>query len=419
MSIFDTIALLLGASALFGWLNSRFLRLPNAVGMLAFGLAASLLLILADFAFPEAKLDEAVRSIREFDFARVLIDGMLAFLLFAAALNVKIAALRERLLPVVYLAVFGTVISIFLVGVMSWLAASLIGVPISFAWALVFGAIISPTDPIAVSATLKNISLRHTLRVEAEGESLINDGIAIVLFTLLLGFATGDKAPGALEIGLDVLREAGGAVLLGLITGYVAYRALRAIDDFPIEVLITLALVAVTYTIAQRIAVSGPLATVTAALLVSHRAPHDALSDETQNYVSAVWTLIDEILNAILFLLIGLEVLLIDREPPSFWFGLAAIPIVLGARFVAVALPVLIPFVNGLDPLAVPFLTWGAVRGGISVALALALPFSDARPAILTATYLVVLFSIIVQGLTLRRLVERLGLTEAGPDDPA
>jgi len=416
MSIFDVAALLLVLSALFGWINRKLLRLPNSIGLLVLGLAASLLLILAEFLFPQVHLyDDLSRTLKQIDFTQVVINGMLAFLLFAGALNVDVDRLRQRALPVAYLALLGTVISTVLIGVLFWGAAMLIGIPMSLPWALVFGALISPTDPVAVLSMLKGIGLPSALRVEAEGEALFNDGVGIVLFTLLIGIAAGTEAPNLAQIGLDLLREAGGGIALGLVAGYLAYRALRAIDDFPVEVLITLALVAGTYALAQRLGTSGPLATVSAGLLVGHRAPKDALSDRTQTYVSALWTLVDEVLNSILFLLIGLEVLVIDPQPVHFVLAALTIPIALFARWVAVSVPFLLPLRNMLHSRYVPFLTWAGVRGGISVALALALPISPAKPVILTATYAVVLFTIVVQGLTLRPLVRRLSL----PDDPA
>ena len=405
ISIFDLIALLLVLSALFGWLNRRFVRLPHAVGLLVMGLVASLLLVAIGALIPHEQFSEQLAdALKQIDFTAVVMNGMLAFLLFAGALNLDFAALRDRAGRVAVLALVGTTISTGIVGVATWAVAQAIGYPLPLAWALVFGALISPTDPVAVLSMLKGVDVPHTLQVEMEGEALFNDGIAIVLFTLLVGLAAGwgNKDEGLGGFLLDLVKEAGGGVALGAATGYLAYRAMRAIDDFPVEVLITLALVAGTNALAQTLGVSGPLAVVAAGLLIGEKAPRDAMSERTESYVSALWTLIDEVLNSVLFLLIGLEVLVVRFELSAMVLAAAAVPIVLIARLIAVSPPLLLMRWNEkLLARNVPFLTWAGVRGGISVALALALPDDPAKSAILSATYAVVLFSIIVQGSTL------------------
>jgi Na+:H+ antiporter len=405
ISIFDLIALLLVLSALFGWLNRRYVRLPHAIGLLVMGLIASLLLVAIGALLPHEHLSEQLeQALKQIDFTAVVLNGMLAFLLFAGALNLDFAALRDRAGRVVVLALVGTTISTGIVGVATWAVAQAIGYPLPLAWAFVFGALISPTDPVAVLSMLKGVDVPHTLQIEMEGEALFNDGIAIVLFTLLVGLAAGwgNKDEGLGGFLLDLVKEAGGGVALGAATGYLAYRAMRAIDDFPVEVLITLALVAGTYALAQTLGVSGPLAVVAAGLLIGEKAPQDAMSDRTESYVSALWTLIDEVLNSVLFLLIGLEVLVVGFELPAMVLAVATVPIVLIARLIAVSPPLLLMRWNEkLLARNVPFLTWAGVRGGISVALALSLPDDPAKSAILSATYAVVLFSIIVQGSTL------------------
>ncbi len=405
ISIFDLIALLLVLSALFGWLNRRYVRLPHAVGLLVMGLVASLLLVAIGALIPHEHLSEQLaQALKQIDFTAVVMNGMLAFLLFAGALNLDFAALRNRAGRVAVLALVGTTISTGIVGVATWAVAQAIGYPLPLAWALVFGALISPTDPVAVLSMLKGVDIPRALQIELEGEALFNDGIAIVLFTLLVGLAAGwgNKDEGLGGFLLDLVKEAGGGVALGAATGYLAYRAMRAIDDFPVEVLITLALVAGTNALAQALGVSGPLAVVAAGLLIGEKAPHDAMSERTESYVSALWTLIDEVLNSVLFLLIGLEVLVVRFELSAMVLAAAAVPIVLIARLIAVSPPLLLMRWNEkLLARNVPFLTWAGVRGGISVALALALPDDPAKSAILSATYAVVLFSIIVQGTTL------------------
>ncbi|APX85925.1 sodium:proton antiporter [Methylorubrum extorquens] len=405
ISIFDLAALLLILSALFGWLNRRFLRMPHTIGLLVMGLLASLALVLVDLAFPKQHLYEDLTLVLDqVDFTALVMNGMLAFLLFAGAMSLDLKALRDRAWSVATLALLGTLISTALVGSAFWAAAQALGNPMPFAWALVFGTLISPTDPVAVLATLKNVNVPEALEVEMQGEALFNDGIGIVLFTVLVAYAAGSggETTSAGGVATLLLHEAGGGLVLGVVTGYVAYRAMRAIDDFPVEVLITLALVTGTYAIAQKLGASGPLAVVAAGLLIGERAPRYAMSDNTQKYVSALWTLIDEVLNSVLFLLIGLEVLVLRFQVASLTLAAFAVPIVLVARLVAVSTPVLLFRWGGNLCLGnVPFLTWAGVRGGISVALALSIPGSDAKPAILAATYAVVLFTIIVQGSTL------------------
>jgi CPA1 family monovalent cation:H+ antiporter len=403
VSLFDLAALLLTLSALFGWLNHRLVRLPHSIGLLVMGLAASLLLVLLDLIFPAQHLyDQLKQPLLQIDFTQVMMNGMLAFLLFAGALNLDMSALRDRAWPVAILALVGTIISTILVGGAFFGAARALGYPLPLAWACVFGALISPTDPVAVLSTLKNVKVPQALEVEMQGEALFNDGVGVVLFTALVGYAAGGQANSVEGLLESVLRDAFGGLALGALTGYVAYRAMRAIDDFPVEVLITLALVAGTYALAQKLGTSGPLAVVAAGLLIGERAPRYAMSERTRTYVSALWTLIDEVLNSVLFLLIGLEVLVLSFEPSALGLAAAAVPIVLFARVIAVLTPLaLFRWCDQLSARNVPFLTWAGLRGGISVALALALPDSPAKPAILAATYAVVLFTIIVQGSTL------------------
>ncbi len=412
MSIFDLIALLLTLSAAFGWINRRFLHMPHSIGLLVMGLMASVLLILVDLAFPAQHLyGELTQTLRQIDFTALVMDGMLAFLLFAGAINLDVRAMRARAWPIASLALIGTLVSTALVGAAFWLAAGWLEIPMPLAWAMVFGALISPTDPVAVLTMLKNVDVPDSLQVEMQGEALFNDGVGVVLFTLIVGVAaSGNDAatPGVAEVARHVLVEVGGGLILGTATGYVAYRALRSIDDFAVEVLITLALVAGTYALAQTMGSSGPLAVVAAGLLVGHRAPQDAMSDHTAGYVTALWTLIDEVLNSILFLLIGLEVLVLRFDLGSLWLVLAAVPIVLTGRLAAVSAPLLLRRWAGLLSIGnVPFLTWAGVRGGISVALALSLPETEAKSVLLAATYAVVVFSIVVQGSTLGLVARR------------
>jgi monovalent cation:H+ antiporter, CPA1 family len=302
----------------------------------------------------------------------------------------------------------GTILSTLVVGVAFWKASRLFAAPLPLPWALLFGALISPTDPVAVLATLKRITLPERLRVELEGEALFNDGVGVVLFTLLLGFVAGANPDGAADVsGVAelVALEVGGGLALGSATGYLAYRAMHAVDDFRVEVMITLALATATYAIADRLGASGPLAVVVAGVLVGNRGRRLAMSDETQRYVTEVWTIIDEVLNSLLFLLIGLEVLVLRTAAFHIGLTLAAVPIALVARALALGAPFLVRSLRTkLSARNLPFLTWAGVRGGISVALALSLPNAPEKPTLLAATYAVVLFTIVFQSTTLPRL---------------
>jgi Na+:H+ antiporter len=411
LSVFDVIAILLALTAAFAWINHRLIRLPHTIGLLVMGLVASLVLIGVELAFPDVLLYEDLAGIvRQIDFQKAVLNGMLAFLLFAGALHVNLAVLRNRAWTVGSMATVGIMISTAIVGIGFWLAADALGVPVPFAWALVFGALISPTDPLAILSTLKAVHVPETLEIDMTGESLFNDGVGVVIFTVLVAAAAGAESGGIdlLNIGELFFIDALGGAVLGLFTGYVAYRAMRAIDDYPIEVLISLALVAGTYALADELHMSGPIAVVVAGLLIGNRGPHDALSDETQRYLFGFWELIDEILNSVLFLLIGLEVLVLRLDPSFGWLAAFAVPLVLCARLFAVSVSVLAlsathSFVRG----TIPVLTWGGLRGGISIALALSIPEVAEKSVILAATYAVVLFTVIVQGLSLRALVER------------
>ncbi len=411
-SVFDVVAILLVLTAAFGWINHVVIRLPHTIGLLLMGLAASLVLIGIELALPQVTLSGGLAAmLRRIDFQSAVLNGMLAFLLFAGALHVDLSLLRRRAWAVGLMATLGVVISTAVVAAGLWWVSGLLGAPLPFAWALVFGALISPTDPVAVLSTLKSVRVPATLEADMAGESLFNDGVGVVVFTVVVAIAAGTGGDGGVD-PLHVARlffvEALGGAALGLATGYLAYRATRAIDNYPIETLISLALVTGTYALAAKLHMSGPIAVVVAGILIGNRGPLDAMSDETQRYLFSFWTLVDEILNSVLFLLIGLEVLVLRFEPSSLWLAAACVPLVLLARFLAVSVPVTAlrsrqDFVRG----TIPVLTWGGLRGGISVALALSLPEVGEKPALLAATYAVVIFTIVVQGLSLPAVVRR------------
>lgn len=408
LNLFELIAALLTLTAAFAWVNHVWTRLPANIGLLVMGLCASLLLVGAELVFPHAALfGELGKTVRQIDFYQTFMHGMLAFLLFAGAMNVDLARLRQRATVVGVLSTGGVVISMVIVATGMWLAARMLGISLNYGWALVFGALIAPTDPVTVLSALKTVSVPEPLETDMSGEALFNDGIGVVAFTIALEAAThGNGGFGLSQIAELLAVEALGGALLGLVAGYIAYRAMLAIDEYSIEVLISLALVTATYALATAIGTSGPIAVVVAGVLIGNHGSAHAMSDRTRRYVFGFWRLVDDILNAILFLLIGLEVLVLRFDVSFAWIGLAAIPIAIVARFFSVSTPVLLVghwyrFAPGM----IPILTWGAVRGGISVALALSLPDDPARPIILAATYAIVLFTVIIQGLTLNRII--------------
>ncbi|WP_026379565.1 cation:proton antiporter [Afifella pfennigii] len=409
LSLLDISALLLVVSALFGWLNERFIRLPHTIAMLVMALGASLAVLALDALLPGMQVGEAFAGIvGQVDFFETLMHGMLAFLLFAGAMHVDIGLLRDEKWAVGLMASLGVVISTAIVGFGFFFLARWLGVDIALAWALVFGALISPTDPVAVLSLLKSVRVPESLEVKIAGESLFNDGVGIVVFTVLVAIAAGGGELQAIEIGEIFLLEAGGGVLLGLAGGWAAVRLMRSIDDYAMEILITLALVTGLYAMALALHMSGPIAVVVAGLVVGNRGQRMAMSEETKGYLFRFWEVVDELLNSVLFLLIGLEVVIIAIDPSLAGLAVASIPLVLMARFVAVLVPItLLSLKRTFTAGSIPVLTWGGVRGGISVALALSLPASAAKDPILVATYVVVVFSVVVQGLTIGGLVRR------------
>ena len=414
MSIFEIGAFLIGLSAIFGYLNYRFLRLPHTIGLVVIALAASLAIILIEVLSPASPVLEIVTSIlTRIDFYETVMRGMLSFLLFAGALHVDFTVFKSKARAIALMATLGILISTFLIGWATWALLNAFGIEIPFIWALVFGALISPTDPVAVLGLFKTVDVPETLEAKMAGESLFNDGVGVVVFTVVVGIAVGGTSDGggvdALSVTQLFMTEAVGGAILGLIAGYAGYRAMHHIDEHNLEVLITLAVVMVTYAVALRLHMSGPIAMVIAGLLIGNKGMKYAVSETTRDYIKKFWSLIDEILNSVLFLLIGLEVLIIAKLVDHIGVALLMIPVTLIARWISVLVPISIlsrwrSFTKG----AIPILTWGGLRGGIAVALALSLPANEYKPTILTITYAVVLFSIIVQGLTIKPLVEHI-----------
>ena len=409
MTILQIASLLIVLAGAFGAINYLFLRLPPAIGILVVALLASFAVMLLDILVPALGVASIVReTVLEIEFSDALLEGMLGLLLFAGALHVKLSDLRREWLVVALMATIGIALSTMIVGYgFSWLT----GMPIAIA--LVFGALISPTDPVAVLGVLRDADLEKSLETKIAGESLFNDGVAYVVFLILVGlaFPHGDDHGGGMSGAVQLfVQEAIGGAALGLVLGFLTFRVMRRIDDYSLEVLITLGLAFGGYELAVWLHVSAPIMAVCAGLLIGDIGAKHGMSEETRNYVDAFWKLIDEILNAVLFLLIGVEVFAIAFDADFLVAGVASIALALVARLAAVAVPILMlkPF-RGFSQGVIPIMTWGGLKGGISVALALSLPDSEWKPLILTATYVVVIFSIIVQGLTVAKLAERVG----------
>lgn len=411
MTVFDIAAILLGMAALIGYLNFRLFKLPHTIGLMVITLAASFLVLLADSIFQDAGIKEAVvKYVGQVDFSETLMQFMLCFLLFAGALHINLDELLERKLAISTLATVGVLLSTTIVGFLTWFLFGFLHWDVGLGPCLVFGALISPTDPVAVLGLLKTTKAPKSLEAKIAGESLFNDGVGVVVFTVLTAiFLGGHESMGAGDVAVLFIQEVAGGAALGLVFGFIAYQILKSIDQYQLEVIITLALVTGVYSLAHKLHFSGPIAVVLAGLLIGNHGKKFAMSDVTVDHMEKFWSLIDEILNSVLFLLIGLEVFIIPLGSAKFLeAGLLAILIVLLARFISVSLPISILKVRRqFSPGVIWILTWSGLRGGISVALVLSLPKFDGREMLVVATYLVVLFSVIVQGLTVKLLVNK------------
>ena len=398
-SILDLAASLLVLSTLFEWLNKRYFALPSSIGLLGMGLVASLAVLGIEVALPGAALPkQLIGALKSIDFEQTIMNGLLAFLLFAGALHLDVGQLRGRAIPVAVTATIGVLISTAVIGGAIWALSGPLGHPVTLPWALVFGALISPTDPVAVLGTLKAVKVPIELETDMKGESLFNDGVGVVVFTLLLAYASGEHAA-PVEMGVLFLQEAVGGVLLGAATGYVAYQMTRRVDEYSLEVMLSIALATGTYALAQAVGTSGPIAVVVAGLVLGSRGAEFGMSEQTRRYVFGLWEVVDYALNSVLFVLIGLEVLVLRFDLGMLPLAAAAVPVALMGRFLSVGAAVgllgrFIRFPRG----TVAVLTWGGLRGGISIALALSLPEGPYKGGLLAATYAVAVFTILVQG---------------------
>ena len=409
-SIFNLVALLVTLAAVFGYINRRWLRFPHTIGLLIIALTVSLIVLLVDAVLPQLSLGSSVRAtLVDIDFEDTLMDGVLSFLLFAGALHVDLESLWNRRWTISLLATAGIVLSTAIVSGLMFFGFRLFGFEVPLPYCLVFGALISPTDPVAVMGILKEVKVPETLEAKIAGESLFNDGVGVVLFTVLVSLATGTAGHGGASVsgvaGL-VATEVVGGMILGFAAGYAAYRAMRTIDQHTVEILITLALVMATYGVAKELHISGPIAVVVAGLFIGNHGKRFGMTETTREHVETFWEVLDDLLTSLLFLAIGFEVVAVTITGQIIGVGLLAIPVVLLARWVSVGGSITVlglrqKFTQG----AIPVLTWGGLRGGISVALALSLPPSPWKPILLATTYGVVIFSIVVQGLTVKRVV--------------
>jgi CPA1 family monovalent cation:H+ antiporter len=409
MNTQEIISITIVLAALFAYINHRVIKWPPTIGIMALSLICSIILVMLGNS-KSLLSEKAIQLANSVNFQDVLMNFMLSFLLFAGAIHIDAGKLKAERWPVLLLATLGILISTFLVGGMTWLLFGFFSMPIPFIYCLLFGSLISPTDPIAVMGILKQANIPESLEVKIAGESLFNDGVAVVIFISIAQIArSADGAFSMAEVGKLFLQEAIGGLFFGAVLGYIGFLALRSIDEYKVEVLITLAIVMGGYSLASHLHVSGPLAMVVAGIITGNKAKEEGMSDETRDYLDKFWHLVDEILNAVLFLFIGLEMLIIKINTMVMLIGGISILTVLLARWVSVVFPVLLlRFKTRFENNAIAILTWGGLRGGISVALALSLSSNMHRDEFVLITYIIVVFSILVQGLTIGKLAKRL-----------
>jgi CPA1 family monovalent cation:H+ antiporter len=410
MNLFNIVAILITLSAVFGYVNYRFIKLPTTIGLMLISILMSLgMVILGHFGKIGLDIEQQwINIIKNIDFNKALMLGMLSFLLFAGALHVDLNELMKQKWAVLIYATIGVILSTFIVGTLIYLVSGYLGLNLKFIYCLLFGALISPTDPISVLGILNEAGAPKSLEVKIVGESLFNDGIGVVVFITIweIVFGGHDVSTGGV-ISLFI-EETMGGIAIGLLTGWIAYKLLKSIDNYQVEILITLALVTGGYALALAVKSSGLIAIVVAGLLIGNQGREFAMSEKTRQNLDTFWELIDEILNSLLFVLIGIELLIIPLSSKYLFAGIIAILIVLFSRAVSIGTPqFLLTFGKKFDYKSLKIMTWGGLRGGISVAMAISLPAGVERDIIITMTYIVVVFSILVQGLTMKYAVAR------------
>ncbi len=409
MQLYDLITFIIVLTAIFGYINIKYIKLPGTIGIMLISIVASLVIVAIGY-FDPGFFKQVTSLITTIDFHTALMKVMLSFLLFAGAMHINYNHLKKEAAPIISFSTIGTLISTFVVGILFFGTSKLFGLVIDFLPCLLFGALISPTDPIAVLGILRQAKIPSSLEMKISGESLFNDGVAVVIFVTIYEIMdAGVQNVTFMQVAWLFLKEAGGGILYGIALGYIGFWALKTIDNYVTEVLVTLAIVMGGYLLADRLHISGPLAMVVAGIITGNKTMSEVMSDETRDYIGKFWEMIDEVLNAILFLLIGFEMLIIPFNFSLFILGCVSILIVLFSRFISVAIPIsLLKRKKAFEKNAIPILTWGGLRGGISVALALSLPASEFSLIFVSVTYIIVIFSILVQGLTIGKFAKKL-----------
>ena len=409
MEIYNTLTVIIVLAAVFAYINFRFIKLPGIIGIMIISLIASLIIIVIG-AINHSFFTGITKAISVIDFHTALMKIMLSFLLFAGAINIDAGKLKKESASVITFSTVGVLLSTFIVGGLLFATAKMFGLNIDFIYCLLFGALISPTDPIAVLGILKEAKIPSSLEIKISGESLFNDGMGVVIFVTVYEVAAiGIQNISPTQIAWLFLKEAGGGIIFGFLLGYAGFWALRSIDNYKVEVLITLAIVMGGYLLADKLHVSGPLAMVVAGIVTGNKSRQEGMSDTTRNYIDKFWEMIDELMNAILFLLIGFEMVILPFNLTVFFLGCITIIIALVARFISIGIPIYaLQYKNPFEKNAIPILTWGGLRGGLSVAMALSIPKEMHGETIVAITYIVVLFSIVVQGLTIGKLAKKL-----------
>lgn len=405
--MFELFSIVIVLSAMFAYINHRYIKMPSTIGLMLLALILSIVVLILGKSFPVVE-NFVLQNLKALDFSKLLLEAMLSFMLFAGAIHIHFDDLKKEKFSIILFSTFSVLLSTFLVGFATQFILSLFSVTVPFTQGLLFGALISPTDPISVLAILKKAGVSKSLETKIAGESLFNDGVAVVVFLTILSVASGNEEFSFTSSILLFGKEAVGGILFGALIGLIGFKLIKSIDHYQTEVLITLALVMGGYALAQHLHISGPLAMVVSGLLIGNQGKELGMSDTTQEYIDKFWELIDEILNAILFVLIGLELLLFDFNSAIIISGLILIVIVLIIRFISVWIPSLLISLNEkITKNTLFILTWGGLRGGISIALALSIPESLNKNIWVGITYIIVCFSILVQGLTIGKLAKK------------